>query len=375
MRRVLVTYGTRPEAIKMAPVVAALRARAAELVVRSCVTAQHRHLLDQVNALFGIVPDIDLALMQPGQSLAALTARVLEAMTAVLEAERPDVVLVHGDTTTAMATALAAFYRGVPVGHVEAGLRSGRLDAPFPEELNRVLIDRLAQHLWAPTAGAARNLSREGLEAGRIVVTGNTAVDALALARTRLSGAPLAVPALLGGARRLALVTAHRRESFGAPLAEAFRGIAALARRHPEVTFAYPVHPNPQVEGPARASLDLPNVRLLPPVEYGDLVWLLERAELVLTDSGGIQEEAATLGKPLLVLREVTERPEIVEAGAGLLVGTDAQRIEAEGHRLLADAAARAAFRPRDLFGDGHAAQRIAAALCDEPVEPWQPAA
>lgn len=359
----------------MAPVVAALRARAGELVVRTCVTAQHRHLLDQVNALFGIVPDIDLALMQPGQSLAALTARVLEAMTAVLEAERPDVVLVHGDTTTAMATALAAFYRGVPLGHVEAGLRSGRLDAPFPEELNRVVIDRLAQHLWAPTAGAARNLSREGLEAARIVVTGNTAVDALALARTRLSGAPLAVPALLRGARRLALVTAHRRESFGAPLAEAFRGIAALARRHPEVTFAYPVHPNPQVEGPARASLDLPNVRLLPPVEYGDLVWLLERAELVLTDSGGIQEEAATLGKPLLVLREVTERPEIVEAGAGLLVGTDAQRIEAEGHRLLAEAAARAAFRPRDLFGDGAAAQRIAASVCGEPVAPWQPAA
>lgn len=359
----------------MAPVVAALRARPGQLAVRTCVTAQHRHLLDQVNALFGIVPDIDLALMQPGQSLAALTARVLEAMTAVLEAERPDVVLVHGDTTTAMATALAAFYRDVPVGHVEAGLRSGRLDAPFPEELNRVVIDRLAQHLWAPTAGAARNLAREGLEAARVVVTGNTAVDALALARTRLAGAPLAVPALLGTARRLVLVTAHRRESFGAPLAAAFRGIAALARRHPDVTFAYPVHPNPQVEGPAREALDLPNVRLLPPVEYGDLVWLLDRAELVLTDSGGIQEEAATLGKPLLVLREVTERPEIVEAGAGLLVGTDAQRIEAEGHRLLADAAARAAFRPRALFGDGQAAPRIAAALCDEPVAPWQPAA
>lgn len=358
----------------MAPVVAALRARPQQACVRTCVTAQHRSLLDQVNTLFGIVPDIDLALMQPGQSLSALTARVLEAMTGVLEAERPDVVLVHGDTTTAMATALAAFYRGVPVGHVEAGLRSGRLDAPFPEELNRVVIDRLAQHLWAPTAGAAANLAREGLEAARIVVTGNTAVDALALARTRLRGAPLSVPGLLGAARRLVLVTAHRRESFGAPLAEAFRGIAALARRHPDVTFAYPVHPNPQVEGPARAALDLPNVRLLPPVEYGDLVWLLERAELVLTDSGGIQEEAATLGKPLLVLREVTERPEIVEAGAGRLVGTDAQRIEAEGQRLLSDPDARAAFRPRALFGDGRAAERIAAAVCGEPVAPWQPA-
>jgi UDP-N-acetylglucosamine 2-epimerase (non-hydrolysing) len=374
VRHVLVVYGTRPEAIKMAPVVAALRARPADVRTTVCVSAQHRGLLDQVNALFGIAPDVDLDLMRPGQSPADVTARVLLAMTDVLATHRPDVVLVHGDTTTALSTALAAFYREVPVGHVEAGLRSGRLDAPFPEELNRVVIDRLARHLWAPTAGAAANLAREGAAPQRVRVTGNTAVDALRLARARLPHAPLTAPALVGAARRLVLVTAHRRESFGAPLRAAFAGIAALARQHPDVLFVYPVHPNPQVEGPARELLREPNVRLIPPTDYADLVWLLDRAELVLTDSGGIQEEAATLGKPLLVLREVTERPEIVAAGAGLLVGTDARRIEAEGHRLLADPAARAAFRPRDLFGDGRAAERIAADLAGARLPDWRPA-
>jgi UDP-N-acetylglucosamine 2-epimerase (non-hydrolysing) len=371
VRRVLVTYGTRPEAIKMAPVVEALRRHPAGLAVRVCVTAQHRGLLDQVNALFGLAPDVDLDLMRPGQGLADLTARVLTSMSGVIEKERPDVVLVHGDTTTAYATALAAFYREVAVGHVEAGLRSFRLDAPFPEEMNRVAIDRVARHLWAPTEGAARHLVREGRVRSEVRVTGNTAVDALALARTRLASAPLTVPGLVGRVERLVLVTAHRRESFGLPLASAFAGIAALARRHPEATFVYPVHPNPNVEGPARAALALPNVRLLAPVDYADLVWLLERADLVLTDSGGIQEEAATLGKPLLVLREVTERPEIVEAGAGLLVGTDAARIEAEGHRLLTDARARAAFRPRALFGDGRASERIAADVAGAPLPDW----
>lgn len=378
MRRVLVTYGTRPEAIKMAPVVAALRARPGDVETTVCVTAQHRGLLDQVNALFGITPDVDLDLMRPGQSPAEVTARVLLAMTDVLAERRPDVVLVHGDTTTALATALAAFYREVPVGHVEAGLRSGRLDAPFPEELNRVVIDRLAHHLWAPTGGAAANLAREGAAAGRapgrVRVTGNTAVDALKLARTRLPHAPLTVPALAAGAQRLVLITAHRRESFGAPLRAALAGIAALARRHPEARFVYPVHPNPQVEGPARELLREANVRLIAPCDYADLVWLLDRADLVLTDSGGIQEEAATLGKPLLVLRDVTERPEIVQAGAGLLVGTDAARIEAEGHRLLSDPAARARFVPRDLFGDGRAAERIAADLAGAPLPDWSPA-
>jgi UDP-N-acetylglucosamine 2-epimerase (non-hydrolysing) len=372
-KRVLVTYGTRPEAIKMAPVVAALRARPDRFRVTVCVTAQHRGLLDQVNALFRIVPDRDLDLMQPGQTPADVTARVLLAMTDVMKAERPDVVLVHGDTTTALATALAAFYLEVPVGHVEAGLRSGRLDAPFPEEMNRVVIDRIARHLWAPTRGAAENLVREGVSRARIRVTGNTAVDALRSARARLAAAPAKGGAPPAPPGRLVLVTAHRRESFGEPLRAAFRGIAALARRHPHVTFVYPVHPNPNVIGPAREILTAPNVSLIEPVDFGDLVALLDRAEVVLTDSGGIQEEAATLGKPLLVLREVTERPEIVAAGAGVLVGTDAARIEAEGHRLLSDPRARAAYRPRDLFGDGRASERIAADLAGEPVAEWAP--
>ena len=374
MRHVLVTYGTRPEAIKMAPVVEALRARPEGLRVTVCVTAQHRRLLDQVNSLFGIVPDVDLDLMRPGQTLAEVSARVLTAMTEVLAEQRPDVVLVHGDTTTAMATALAAFYSEIPVGHVEAGLRSFRLDSPFPEEMNRVVIDRLARHLWAPTPGAAGNLSREGLPPERVRVTGNTAVDALRSARTRLARTTLSAPGLVGVGQRVVLVTAHRRESFGAPLRQAFRGIAALARRHPQTVFVYPVHPNPNVEGPAREELLLENVRLVAPLDYADLVWLLDRADLVLTDSGGIQEEAATLGKPLLVLREVTERPEIVASGAGLLVGTDAARIEAEGHRLLTDARARAAFTPRDLFGDGRASERIAADVAGAPLADWVPA-
>jgi UDP-N-acetylglucosamine 2-epimerase (non-hydrolysing) len=371
-RHVLVAFGTRPEAIKMAPVVAALRARPDRFRATVVVTAQHRDLLDQVNALFGLVPDRDLDLMQPGQTPAEVTARVLERMTRVLVETRPDVVLVHGDTTTALATALAAFYLEIPVGHVEAGLRSGRMDAPFPEEMNRVVIDRLARRLWAPTPGAAENLRREGL-LGTLHVTGNTAVDALHLVRRRRAGAP--PPEGVPAQGRIALLTAHRRESFGAPLREVFRAVAALAARHRDVTFVYPVHPNPSVEGPAREALHGPNLRLLPPMGYGDLVALLDRADLVLTDSGGIQEEAATLGKPLLVLREVTERPEIVAAGAGLLVGTDAARIEAEGHRLLSDPRARAAYRPRDLFGDGRAAERIAADLAGEPLPDWAPGA
>jgi UDP-N-acetylglucosamine 2-epimerase len=371
-RHVLVAFGTRPEAIKMAPVVAALRARPDRFRATVVVTAQHRDLLDQVNALFGLVPDRDLDLMQPGQTPAEVTARVLERMTGVLVETRPDVVLVHGDTTTALATALAAFYLEIPVGHVEAGLRSGRMDAPFPEEMNRVVIDRLARRLWAPTPRAAENLRREGL-AGTVHVTGNTAVDALHLVRSRRAGAP--PPDGVPAQGRIALLTAHRRESFGAPLREVFRAVAALAARHPDVTFVYPVHPNPNVEGPARETLRGPNLRLLAPLGYGDLVSLLVRADLVLTDSGGIQEEAATLGKPLLVLREVTERPEIVAAGAGLLVGTDSARIEAEGHRLLSDPRARAAHRPRDLFGDGRAGERIAADLAGEPLPDWAPGA
>jgi UDP-N-acetylglucosamine 2-epimerase len=370
VKTVLVTFGTRPEAIKMAPVVAALRARPDDFDVRVCVTAQHRDLLDVVLARFGIEPDVDLDLMRPGQTLAGLTARVLEAMTATIEDAGADVVLVQGDTTTAMTTALAAFYLRVPVGHVEAGLRSGRFDAPFPEEMNRVVIDRLARHLWAPTTGAAANLAREGVPAESVLVTGNTAIDALLDVRSRLDDLPVALPDPVREAERLVLLTAHRRESFGEPLERVFAAVEHLAELEPDVQFVYPVHPNPNVEGPAYERLQAPNVHLMPPVGFAEAVWLLDRAELVLTDSGGIQEEAATLGKPLLVLRDVTERPEILEADAGLLVGTDHDRIVEEASRVLA------ARRPggdavRTLFGDGRAGQRIAADLAGETVPPW----
>lgn len=371
MQRVLVTFGTRPEAIKMAPVVKALRAHPA-IETRICVTAQHRDMLDQVLELFGLTPDVDLDLMRPGQTPADLTARVIERMSATLGDEQPDVVLVHGDTTTAMATALAAFYLHIPVGHVEAGLRSGRMDAPFPEEMNRVVIDRMAQRLFAPTPGAAANLAREGIDSNRVLVTGNTAIDALLDVRSRLDELPVPLRDAIEDARRLVLVTAHRRENFGAPLASVFEALETLARRFPDVEFVYPVHPNPQVLGPARQRLRAENMRLIEPVDYASLVWLLDRAALVLTDSGGIQEEGATLGRPLLVLREVTERPELVEAGAGLLVGTDRDRIVAEVSAILeGGATSERTATPRTLFGDGRAGSRIAASLAGEDPEPW----
>ncbi len=374
MKNVLVTFGTRPEAIKMAPVVSALRRRPADFRVRVCVTAQHRGMLDQVLRLFDIEPEVDLDLMRAGQTPAEVTARVLASMTQVMTDDPVDVVLVHGDTTTAMATGLAAFYLEVPVGHVEAGLRSGRMDAPFPEEMNRVFIDHVAEHLFAPTPAAATNLRREGASDERIVVTGNTAIDALLEVRDRLDQAELPVRDAVGESERMVLVTAHRRESFGAPLLNVFDALQAVAESHPDVQFVYPVHPNPRVEGPARERLTAPNIRLIPPVGYAELVWLLDRAELALTDSGGIQEEGATLGRPLLVLRDVTERPELVDAGAGLLVGTDRDRIVAEATRLLADPSARARMgRRRDLFGDGHASDRIAAHLAGEAPAAWTP--
>lgn len=375
MKTVLVTFGTRPEAIKMAPVVDALRARTSDLRCVVCATAQHRDLLDQVLPLFELVPDVDLDLMRPGQHPSEVTARVLESMTRVIRETAADEVLVQGDTTTAMATAMAAFHLEVPVGHVEAGLRSGRMDAPFPEEMNRVVIDRLAAHLFPPTPRADAHLEAEGVDPARRLVTGNTGIDALLALRGRLEALDLPVRRALAGVERLVLVTAHRRESFGAPLRRVFEALCSLAAAHPDVTFVYPVHPNPQVTGPAHELLRAPNLCLVEPVHYGELVWLLDRCELALSDSGGLQEEAPTLGKPLLVLREVTERPELIDAGAGLLVGTDAARIAAEATRLLTDPEARTAMgRPRFLFGDGRGSGRIAARLAGEAVAPWEPA-
>ena len=375
MKHVLVVFGTRPEAIKMAPVVAALRARDDVLRTTVCVTGQHREMLDQVLTLFGIVPEVDLGLMRPGQTLSTTAAAVLTHLDDVLAERQPDVVLVHGDTTTAMATALAAFHRQVPVGHVEAGLRSGRMDAPFPEEMNRVVVDRVATHLFAPTPGAAANLRREGADERAVLVTGNTAIDALLHVRSRVASSDVAAKALVGERTRVVLVTAHRREAFGRPFADVCTALQTVALAHPDVAFVYPVHLNPNVKGPARERLSAPNVVLTDPVDYASLVWLLDRCELVLTDSGGIQEEAPALGKPVLVLREVTERPELVEAGAGLLVGTSPERIVAEAGRLLDDPAHRAAVgRPRAIFGDGRAAVRIVARLAGEAVKPWAPA-
>lgn len=369
-QKVLVVFGTRPEAIKMAPVVRALAANDA-FDVRVCVTAQHRTMLDQVLAFFHIVPHVDLDLMRPGQDLHGLTAGILVAMRPVLQAERPDVVLVHGDTTTALGAALAAFYERVPVGHVEAGLRTGDLAAPFPEEANRLLVDRLSTWWFAPTARSRDNLLHEGLGPRGVVVTGNTVVDALLWARDRVraEGVPSATfgdaAAAVDGDRPLVLVTGHRRENFGQGMQDVCRALQILARRFRETAFVYPAHLNPNVQGPVRAHLTgVPNVHLLEPVDYPAFVRLMDRCTLILTDSGGIQEEAPCLGKPVLVMRDATERPEAVEASTARLVGTDVDVIVDEVSSLLSEPAARARMSARqDVFGDGRAAERIAAVL------------
>ena len=360
MKTVLCTVGTRPEAVKMAPVVLALRdepwAR-----VRVLATAQHRRMLDQVLDLFGISPDVDLDLMRPDQELADLTARMLAALDRALETERPDVVLAQGDTTTVLATGLACFYRRIPFGHVEAGLRTGDLANPFPEEMNRAVASRLARFHFAPTAEARANLLREGIPDGDIHVTGNTVIDALL--RVAAGDTPIGVP--LDPGRRLVLVTAHRRESFGAPLREAFGALRALADRNHDVQVLYPVHLNPNVSGPARELLDgHPRITLCAPLDYAPFIAAMKRAHLILTDSGGVQEEAPALGKPVLVLRDETERPEAVAEGVVRLVGTSAPRILAEAQRLLDDPAAYAAMaRGVSPYGDGHAAERIVRVL------------
>ncbi len=368
----LSVFGTRPEAIKMAPVVRALEA-SERFASRVCVTGQHRGMLDQVLELFELEPDHDLDLMRERQTLPDLTARALTGIAGVLEEERPDVVLVQGDTTTTLAGALAAFYAGIPSGHVEAGLRTGDLAAPFPEEANRTLTGRLATFHFAPTERCHRALVAEGVPAERVWRTGNTVVDALLWARERVRRTPLEADreALAGAYRaiagdaRMVLVTGHRRESFGAGFRGICRALRVLAEQHPEVEIVYPVHLNPRVREPVRRTLaELPNVHLLEPLGYAPFVRLMDRCAFLITDSGGVQEEAPALGKPVLVMREVTERPEGVEAGTARLVGTDPERIVAEAERLLADRAAyRAMSRAHGPFGDGRAAERIARAL------------
>jgi UDP-N-acetylglucosamine 2-epimerase (non-hydrolysing) len=366
--KILAVYGTRPEAIKMAPVISALRRRPEAFEVTVCTTGQHREMLDQVQRLLGLTPDLDLRLMRPDQTLNGLASGTLAALDEVLAARAFDWLLVQGDTTTAMAAALAAFHRRVRVGHVEAGLRTGDLARPFPEEANRRIVDAMADALFAPTELAGRTLHAEGCAAERVHVVGNTVIDALSTISQGLAETP---------EQPEVLITVHRRESFGAPLHEIFTALRRLAESFPGVRFIYPVHRNPNVTGPAHERLGgLPNLELHEPFDYRELVRRLMRCRFALTDSGGIQEEAPTFGKPVLVLRETTERPEGVDAGVARLVGTDAERIFAEASRLLTSEAAYLEMaRSVNPYGDGHAAERIAAILAGEPWTPFAAAA
>ncbi|EOI3579239.1 UDP-N-acetylglucosamine 2-epimerase (non-hydrolyzing) [Cronobacter turicensis] len=373
--RVLTVFGTRPEAIKMAPLVHAL-AQDPAFDTRVCVTAQHREMLDQVLHLFSIVPDYDLNIMKPGQGLTEITCRILEGLKPILTEFRPDVVLVHGDTTTTIATSLAAFYQRIPVGHVEAGLRTGDLYSPWPEEANRTLTGHLAMYHFAPTELSRQNLLRENIPEARIFVTGNTVIDALIAVRDRvMADEPLRLRLetqypFLDGAKKMILVTGHRRESFGEGFEQICRALADIAAQNRDVQIVYPVHLNPNVTEPVNRILGhVENVVLIEPQEYLPFVWLMNHAWLILTDSGGIQEEAPSLGKPVLVMRETTERPEAVEAGTVRLVGTDTQRIVAEVTRLLNDEAAyQAMSHAHNPYGDGQACERILHALKNNRV-------
>jgi UDP-N-acetylglucosamine 2-epimerase (non-hydrolysing) len=366
LTRILFILGTRPEAIKLCPLVHQLRSQPDRFQVRVCVTAQHRGMLDQVLDVFGVVPDFDLDLMQPGQTLSGLTARILAAIEPVLAAERPDLVVVQGDTTTTLAGSLGAFYHHVAVAHVEAGLRTGDPRQPFPEEMNRVLTSRLAALHFAPTRCAQAALLKEGVAPETIFVTGNTGIDAVLWVRDALDNRSLQAPPWpwLDSGKRLLLVTSHRRENFGPGFDRSMRALSQLAAR-PDVQIVSPVHRNPNVLGPAHGILSgMPNVVLLDPLPYVPFVDLMRRSHLIVTDSGGIQEEAPSLGKPVLVLREKTERPEAVEAGTVKLVGTDERRIVEEASRLLDDAAEYARMTAiHNPYGDGHACRRIAEVL------------
>jgi UDP-N-acetylglucosamine 2-epimerase (non-hydrolysing) len=361
--RVLLTFGTRPEAIKMASVVHECRRRADQIETIVCVTGQHREMLDQVTSYFGIEADRDLELMTPNQTLADVTSRCLTGLDAALAEYRPDCVAAQGDTTTVMAAALAAFYRRLPFVHVEAGLRTGNLQAPWPEELNRRIASLVTALHCAPTPEAAENLLREGVPADSVHVTGNTVIDALlwSVARERGQNRPWREKYAALGDRRMVLVTGHRRENFGEGMEQICSAISILARRFPEVEFLYPVHLNPNVREPVgRLLAGQANIHLTEPAPYPEFVWLMDRSTLILTDSGGVQEEAPSLRKPVLVMRETTERPEAVEAGAVELVGTDVFRIVDRVSLLLRDKAAYSLHQiDRNPYGDGQAAARI----------------
>ena len=371
-------FGTRPEAIKMCPLAIAFRKRSEAFVTEVCVTGQHREMLDQVLKIFNVVPDYDLNIMQQGQDLYDVTSKVLVGMRNVLQVSKPDMVLVHGDTTTSMATALAAFYQHIPVGHVEAGLRTHNIDSPWPEEMNRQITGRIANYNFAPTALSKQNLMNEGVPEEKIVVTGNTVIDALQMIVAKMNsdvamGAQLQRKLEILGydagrlikGRRLVLITGHRRENFGEGFINICLAIKELSQRYPEVDFVYPMHLNPNVRRPihevfGEKLFNLGNIFFMEPLEYLEFVYLMQRSTIVLTDSGGIQEEAPGLGKPVLVMRDTTERPEAVGAGTVKLVGTDKKAIIDGVSLLLEDEAVydrmSKAINP---YGDGKACERI----------------
>ena len=375
MKKILLVFGTRPEAIKMAPLVKKLQAAPEEFQTIVCVTGQHREMLDQVLRLFDIVPEYDLNIMKPNQDLYDITSRILLGMRNVLREVQPDIVLVHGDTTTSMAAALAAFYQQIPVGHVEAGLRTGNIYSPWPEEMNRLITGRITTHHFSPTPLAKENLLREHVDEKQIIVTGNTVIDALQMVVKRLAEDKALANEVaakinqmgydvqrLDGKRRMVLITGHRRENFGEGFMNICHAIKHLAEQYQDVDFVYPMHLNPNVRKPVLEILGdkAENVFLIEPLDYLPFVYMMQHSTLILTDSGGVQEEAPGLGKPVLVMRDTTERPEAVEAGTVLLVGTDQQKIEQGVTMLLEDADTyRKMSEAVNPYGDGLACERI----------------
>ena len=374
MKKILLVFGTRPEAIKMAPLVKALQKDTEHFETRVCVTAQHRQMLDQVLEVFGITPEYDLNIMAPNQDLYDITAKVLLGLREVLKDFRPDTVLVHGDTTTSMAASLAAFYMQIPVGHVEAGLRTYNMLSPWPEEMNRQVTDRICTYYFAPTEQSRANLLQENIDAKKIFITGNTVIDALLMAVDIISttagvkekmAKELQEKGYTVGDREYILVTGHRRENFGDGFLHICKAIKELAALHPEMDIVYPVHLNPNVQKPVYELLSgLSNVYLISPLDYLPFIYAMQHSTLLLTDSGGVQEEAPSLGKPVLVMRDTTERPEAVEAGTVKLVGTDAEAIVSNVTALLQDKEMyKRMSETHNPYGDGQAWERIIAAL------------
>jgi UDP-N-acetylglucosamine 2-epimerase (non-hydrolysing) len=375
MKRVLLVFGTRPEAIKMAPLVKAFKSYRDVFDAAVCVTAQHRQMLDQVLDIFDIIPEYDLDLMREGQDLYAITSGVLEQMKGVIDDFQPDLVLVHGDTTTTFSAALAAFYRQIPVGHVEAGLRTGNIYSPWPEEANRKLTAQVTTYHFAPTDTSRENLLKENVDEKDIVVTGNTVIDALFLALEKIRSNPKLEKKIISTIQAqfpkdtsfsienstFILVTGHRRENFGEGFVHICEALKELAQNNPQIDIVYPVHLNPHVQEPVKKILfDVPNVFLIPPLQYEAFIYMMERAYFIITDSGGVQEEAPSLGKPVLVMRDTTERPEAVDAGTVKLVGTDRQKIVKEAQKLLDDKMAyNRMSQAHNPYGDGRASMKI----------------